>query len=141
VTRRDPDAIFATRRAAKKIPFDFVLEELAELSPWTRPMFGCHAVYVDERILFVLRDRGSPRCDDGVWIATAREHHRELQREFPSMRSIHVLASGGVTGWQLLPVDADDFEDSVLRACALVRSGDPRIGKVPTKRRSRSHGR
>jgi hypothetical protein len=46
-----------------------------------------------------------------------------------------VLASGGVTGWQILPVEADDFEESVLRVCALVRAGDVRIGKVPKPRR------
>jgi hypothetical protein len=31
----------------------------------------------------------------------------------------------------VLPFDAEDFEESVLRACALVRAADPRIGKVP----------
>ncbi len=142
VPRGDPNAIFATRRGARRIPFDFVLEELADLSPWTRPMFGCHAVYIEEKIVFVLRDKGDPHCDDGVWIATTTEHHEQLRREFPSMRSISVLAAGGVTGWQVLPSESVDFEDSVLRACALVRNGDVRIGKVPKKRDSRpgKHG-
>jgi hypothetical protein len=40
-----------------------------------------------------------------------------------------------VTGWQVLPVDAPDFEEAVLRACDLVLAGDPRIGKVPGARR------
>jgi hypothetical protein len=53
------------------------------------------------------------------------------------MRSIGVLGDG-VTGWQNLPVDGEDFEDEVLRACALVRSGDPRIGKVPKRRTPKS---
>lgn len=134
--RGDPDAMFATRKATRRAPFDFVLEELADLCPWTRAMFGCHAVYVEEKIVFVLRDRGDPGRDDGVWIATTAEHHETLRREFPSMRSISVLAGGGVTGWQVLPAQADDFEASVLRACALVRNRDPRIGKIPARRRS-----
>lgn len=121
------------------IPFDFVLAELEELGPWTRQMFGCHAVYVEDKIVFILRDKSDPRCDDGVWLATTKEHHEALLREFPSMRSIQVLAGGGVTGWQVLPAEAADFEDAVLRACALVRRGDPRIGKVP-KRRVPRHG-
>jgi hypothetical protein len=35
-----------------------------------------------------------------------------------------------VTGWQLLPADAPDFETSAANACELVLAGDPRIGKV-----------
>jgi hypothetical protein len=42
----------------------------------------------------------------------------------------------GVTGWQVLPVDAADFEEAALRACEFIRSSDPRIGKVPRTRRS-----
>lgn len=53
------------------------------------------------------------------------------------MRSIKVLGAGG-TGWQVLPSDANDFEDSVLRACAIVRAGDVRIGKVPKPSHTRS---
>jgi hypothetical protein len=134
-TRRSTDPLFATVAKPKAVPFPFVLEELDELAPWTRPMFGCTAVYSDERILFILRDKGEPRRDDGVWIATTQEHHASLRRELPSMRSISVLAGGGVTGWQILPVEGDDFEEEVLRACALVRKGDARIGKVPAKRK------
>jgi hypothetical protein len=135
VARRDPDALFAARKPPKKLPFDFVLQELEDLGPFTRPMFGCHAIYVEDKIVFILRDKKDPAVDDGVWVATTREHHRALKKDFPSLRSITVLAGGGVTGWQNLPAASEDFEDSVLRACELVRRGDPRIGKVPGKRR------
>jgi hypothetical protein len=105
-------------------------------------MFGCHAVYIDEKIVFVLRQKGNPKCDDGVWIATTVEHHETLRAEMPSMRSISVLAGGGVTGWQVLPADSEDFEESVLCACAIVRKRDVRIGKVPKPRSPRkSKGR
>jgi hypothetical protein len=53
-----------------------------------------------------------------------------LRHEFPRMRSIRVFGQG-VTGWQVLPVSAPDFEDAALRACDLVLARDPRIGKVP----------
>ncbi|MDP9000363.1 MAG: hypothetical protein M3O46_09655 [Myxococcota bacterium] len=138
--RRNADAPFVVRKALR-LPFDFVLEELAVLNPWTRPMFGCHAVYVEDKIVFVLRDKGKPICDDGVWIATTVEHHQTLRAEMPSMRSVSVLAGGGVTGWQVLPSDADDFEESVLCACAMVCKRDVRLGKVPKPRRPRKSKR
>jgi hypothetical protein len=137
VVRQDPDAIFAVRKAPKRVPFDFVLQELEELGPFTRPMFGCHAVYVDERIVFILRDKKDPRVDDGVWVATTLEHHRALKRELPSLRSITVLAGGAVTAWQCLPAESDDFEESVMRACEMVKRGDARIGKIPGKKRGK----
>jgi hypothetical protein len=137
VARRDPDRLFAAKPTARKVPFDFVLDEIAGLAPWTRPMFGCTAVYVDERIVFVLREKAGPERDNGVWIATERAHHESLRRELPSMRSIEVLAGGAATGWQVIPADADDFEEAVLHACALVLARDPRIGKVPKGRRRR----
>jgi hypothetical protein len=131
VKRRHLDDLFAVRKT-KAISFEFVLDELAGVEPWTRPMFGCTAVYVEEKIVFILRDKKDR--DDGVWIATTKEHHVSLRRELPNLRSITVL-SVGESGWQVLPVDAEDFEESVLLACALVRAGDLRIGKVPKPRR------
>ena len=133
IKRRHPDDLFAIRKT-KPIPFAFVLDELAGLAPWTRPMFGCTAVYVEERIVFILRDKKDP--DDGVWVATTKEHHASLRRELPNLRSIRTFGVGE-TGWQVLPVDAEDFEQSVLLACALVRAGDPRIGKIPRPKRRR----
>jgi len=121
----------------KLIPFDFVLETIDRLSPYTKPMFGCTAVYVDSKIVFILRQRESHPEDNGVWLATSAEHHASLIGEFPSMRSISVLGGGNVTGWQILPEDSSDFEDSVFKACDMVLRQDPRIGKTP-KMRTRS---
>jgi hypothetical protein len=127
------DALFGVRNR-KPVPFEFVLEALAPLSPRTRPMFGCLAVYVREKIVMILRDKPGPHPDNGVWLATTREHHESLKREFPSMRSISVLGKD-VTGWQILPADSPDFEEAALRACELASARDPRIGKVPGARR------
>jgi hypothetical protein len=138
VRRRDPDALFMPRKP-RTVPFEFVLEELADLEPWTRPMFGCTAVYVEEKIVFILR-AGKDDDDNGVWIATTKEHHATLRVDLPSMRSITVFGVGE-TGWQVLPIDTDDFEESVLRACAIVRAGDPRIGKVPKRRKGKAKPR
>jgi hypothetical protein len=97
-------------------------------------MFGCLAIYVRNRIVLILRDKRDPTADNGVWLATTEEHHESLGRDFPSMRSIQVFGKKA-TGWQVLPADAEDFEEAALRACEFVLAGDPRIGKVPGARR------
>ena len=121
----------------KKIPYEFVLDALAELSPRTNPMFGCLAIYVGDKIVLVLREKAGPSPDNGVWLATPVDHHESLRRDFPNMRSIEVLGKD-VTGWQVLPADAPDFEEAAMHACGLVIAGDPRIGKVPKSRRTPS---
>jgi hypothetical protein len=124
----------------KAVPFEFVLDALAELEPVTRPMFGCLAIYVGLKIVLILRDKASDKAfgssDNGVWLATSKEHHESLRREFPNMRSIRALGKT-VTSWQSLPADAPDFEESALRACELAIARDPRIGKIPKLKKPR----
>jgi len=140
--RIPPDALDATftPKLRKPIPLSFVLDALSTLSPYTRPMFGCLAIYVKDKIVLILRDKPTSSADNGVWLATTEEHHQSLRREFPNMRSIQVLGKP-VTGWQVLPLDAPDFESTALRACELVLAGDPRIGKVPGARTSKSRAK
>jgi hypothetical protein len=126
------EEILAGKRR-KAAPFEFVLDAIAPLSPTTRSMFGSLAVYVEDKIVLILRDRGRYRADNGVWLATAPEHHESLRREFPGMRSIR-LFGGKETSWQVLPASAPDFEEAARRACALILARDPRIGKVPKSR-------
>jgi len=129
--------LLSSGKPRKKIPYEFVLDALAGLSPWTRPMFGCLAVYVGDKIVLILREKPGSSSDNGVWLATTVEHHESLKRDFPNMRSIEVLGKE-VTGWQVLPANAPDFEEAAMRACELVIAGDPRIGKVPNSRRTPS---
>ena len=129
------------RKPRKAVPHPFVLDALTELSPVTRPMFGCLAVYIKDKIVLALRDKPDGIADNGVWLATTEAHHESLRCEFPNMRSIQIFGNK-VTGWQVLPADAPDFEEAGLRACELIASRDPRIGKVPaTRRASRLQGR
>lgn len=117
----------------KAIPHSFVLEYLAPASPYTRPMFGCISVYVDDKIVLILRDKKPKNKDNGVWIATMPEHHESLQKEFPSMRFISIFGKKG--SWRILPSDTPDFEESVIRVCEMILENDRRIGKVPALRR------
>ena len=126
------DSLFSPK-PRKSPPFEFVLEALNSASPVTRSMFSCLAVYVGEKIVFALRDRPTHTADNGVWLCTSEEHHESLRREFPNMRSIGVFRKP-VTGWQILPANAPDFESTAMRACELVLARDPRIGRVPKAR-------
>lgn len=135
--RREKFGMEEEVKRRKSVPHAFVLEELGAVEYRTRAMFGCVAVYVGEKIVMALRDRPEHRSDNGVWLATTRDHHASLRREFPNMRSIGLLGEA-VTSWQVLAMDAPDFEESVVRACELIRKGDERIGKVPERKRKKS---
>ena len=127
------DPAFAPKQR-KVVPHEFALDAIAPLLPWSRPMFGCLAVYVEDKIVLILRHKRDQTADNGVWLATTEEYHESLRREFPNMRSIKVFGKE-VTGWQVLPADAPDFEEAVLRACELVVARDARIGKESGARR------
>lgn len=75
--------------------------------------------------------------DNGVWLATSQEHHKELKKILPNMQSIKILGADP-TGWQILPEESLDFEESVLRACQLVLNKDPKIGKVPHSKKRKT---
>jgi hypothetical protein len=102
-------------------------------------MFGSFAVYIGEKIMLVLRNRQDHEEANGIWIATKSEHHASLKQFFPSMRSVYILSDGKAeTEWQMLPVDADDFESSAIKACELILRGDERIGRIPKPKKKRS---
>ena len=105
--------------------------------PYTvKPFFGCHGVYVGNKIVLILRERADHIESNGVWMATMHEHHASLKKIFPSMQSVTVLKNGdGETAWQMIPVSANDFESSVLELCQMIRRKDERIGRVPKKRK------
>lgn len=117
--------------AEKKIPFRFVLEELESLAPAVKPMFGSHAIYVGDHILFILRQRDQHVDDNGVWVAMPAEHREAVKREFPVMRDI-ALFGPGPTGWQNVPQDSPRFEETMMRLIELAKARDPRIGKLPS---------
>jgi len=123
-------AISKTLNNPRNIPFDFVLERLNNLEIVIKPMFGCHALYFQNKIILILRKKENSHLDNGVWIATSSDHHESLKKVFPSMRSIRLFGSDK-SEWQVLPEDALDFEESVMKACDLVLKNDKRIGKIP----------
>jgi hypothetical protein len=123
----------ATKKGKSAIPFAFVLENLSRLDFTVKAFFGCHSIYVGDKIVLTLRNKKEHPRDNGIWIATSVEHHTSLQKGFPSMRPIGVFGNAG--NWQILPMDADDFEESVNKVCELVLKNDPRIGRIPAKKK------
>ena len=123
------------KKIKKTIPFSFVIDNLFAAEPIVKSMFGAYAIYVGNKIVLILRDKNDE--DSGVWIATTPEHHSSLKKDFQTMRSIKIFGSGE-TSWQLLPMDTDDFETTVNRACDLILKGDTRIGKIPKPRKKKS---
>lgn len=116
-----------------KIPFEFVLEALDRIQPRVKPMFGCYAIYAGEKLVLILRQRTDHRDDNGVWVAALHEHHESLKKDFPCMRSVRLLGTSESV-WQNIPLEEDDFEELVLKACRFILKGDARIGKIPKKK-------
>lgn len=121
----------------KAPPFPFVLEALGNVDYHTKPMFGCLAVYVGEKIMLILRDKEKETSANGIWVGTEVEHHPSLRADFPSLTHLKIFGPGPTT-WQLLPVKAPDFESSALQICELIGRGDPRIGRVPNQKKKKA---
>ncbi len=136
-------------RTASKTRFPFIIEELenSRLSPrlQVRPMFGSYAVYIEDKIVFILRKKGDAKTirDDGMWVASSPEHNESLVRDFPELRPIELFQDRGrrgFTGWLNLPDGEEMFEERAISICQLVINEDPRIGKHPQER-TESFGR
>jgi hypothetical protein len=117
------DTPFAIKQR-KAVPHEFVLDAIAPLSPETRSMFGCLAIYVQDKIVLILRDKREGTADNGVWLATTEEHHQSLRREFPNMRSIRVFGKKVTVGRSSRPTRRISKRPRCARASARRRSSN-----------------
>jgi len=123
----------------KKIPFEFVLDRLHPLEITIKPMFGCHAIYANSKIQIILRKREDHMDANGIWMATGKEHHESLRKEFPNMRSVYILSDGKrETDWQMIHDEEDDFEESAIKICEMIQRSDVRIGRIPKSKKKKA---
>jgi hypothetical protein len=118
-----------TTSLKRQVPFPFVLEELIPLRPTIKRMFGFTYVYLDEKLLFSLRDSVKQPGTNGIWIYTTDEHLESLAREFPLLPRRQLWRSGK-NCWVVLASRLEDFEEYAFKACELALKGDQRVGRV-----------
>ncbi|HTQ30000.1 MAG TPA: hypothetical protein VMI53_02220 [Opitutaceae bacterium] len=123
-----------TGRIKSVHPHAWIWEPLeAEPSFVLRTMFGAKAVYLGGKLVLCFAAKTEPWR--GVLVCTEKRHHESLKNEFPSLSEHPVLPK-----WLYLPESADDFEAVAERLVGRVRNRDPRIGVIPSPRKSKSRG-
>ncbi|MFB9841700.1 hypothetical protein [Mucilaginibacter ginsenosidivorans] len=117
----------------KVIPFDFVFDYLPH-NVVTKSMFGMQYIYLGTKLMLMLRKSVKEVEMNGVWVATAKEHHQSLEKDIPAMVG-YVLDNGEIyeSNWRLIKDDRDDFEEAAIKVCELIARSDPRIGKLTKK--------
>jgi len=126
----------STSSVKRQAPFPFVLEELVSIRPTVKQMFGFTHVYLDDKLLFSLRDSINKPGSNGMWLYTTAEHIESRGREFPQLSRRYLWRSGR-NAWVILASKLEGFEEYAFKACDLILRGDPRIGRVSRGRIAR----
>ena len=118
---------------ARTIPYDFILDYLPR-DVVVKQTFGMYYIYLDKKIVLLLRKLSKNLNLNGIWIATMKEYHESLKLDIPAIAGF-VLDNGEMhdSGWQMIREDDDDFEASAIRVCELISHRDKRIGKETNK--------
>jgi hypothetical protein len=113
----------------KAVPYDFVFDYLPQ-NVITKRMFGMYYIYLNKKIVLILRKAGKNLDMNGVWVATSKQHHQSLDKEVPALADF-VLDNGEThdSDWRLIKDECDDFEEAAIKVCELISHGDKRIGK------------
>lgn len=116
----------------KNIPFPFIFDYLLSLDIKIKPMFGMWSIYLDDKIMLILRQRDKNPQSNSIWVATHKEFHRSLKKDIPVLTSI----SSEEKEWILISEENKTFETSARKVCDLILNKDIRIGRIPkTKKR------
>lgn len=78
-------------------------------------------------VMFLICKKNNP--DNGVCLATTKEHIPSLTSELKSLRHLHVYGPEA-TDWRLIPADSEHFEVDIESACKLILKRDSRIGRM-----------
>src|ERR1017187_9985509 len=117
------------------IPFEFLMDYLNPKKVKIRPMLGCFGLYMNNEIVFFLRERKEKPTYNGVWVATTTENLASLSKTLPSINQHLKLVKDHNSNntWLFISVQDDKFEAVVKKACGLVTKGDKRIGNTKKK--------
>ena len=115
----------------RRLPFQFVLDELLPVRPTVKRVFGLTHVYLGERLLLSLRQSEKQPRFNGVWLYTEAGHVESLRREFPLLpRRCFWKSRRSGAGWVIIAAELEDFEEYAFKACELILRGDRRVGRV-----------
>ncbi|MFI5159784.1 MAG: hypothetical protein ACHQHN_00835 [Sphingobacteriales bacterium] len=118
----------------KAAPFDFVFDYLPR-NIVVKPMFGMFYIYLNKKLMLMLREAVKEPEMNGIWVSSHKKHHQSLVEEIPGLAE-YVMYDGDKkyeSHWRLLKPDDDDFESSAIYVCELISKGDKRIGKETKK--------
>lgn len=118
---------------SKNIPFQFIFDYLISLDIKVKPMFGMWSIYLDDKIMLIVRHRDKNPQANGIWVATNKEFHQSLMKDILSLTSI----SSEEKEWLLISEESKDFEASARKVCELIISKDIRIGRTPKPKKSK----
>lgn len=119
---------------ARAVPYDFIFDYLPR-NIIVKPMFGMYYIYLNKKLMLMLREAVKEPEMNGIWVATYKKHHKSLEQEIPGL-AMYVLYDGDKkyeSHWKLLKPDDDDFETSAIYVCELISKGDNRIGRETKK--------
>jgi hypothetical protein len=114
----------------KPTPYDFVLDNLSR-HVVVKAQFGMHYVYLNQKLMLMLRKTTKQDGLNGIFVATLKTHHQSLAEDVPELTDFQLdTGEKYESHWRFIPEDADDFEGSAIKVAELISRGDHRIGKA-----------
>src|SRR6201986_87046 len=95
----------------KVMPFDFVLDYLPK-HILVKPMFGMYYIYLNKKLMLMLREADKEPEMNGIWVSTHKKHHQSLEEEIRGLTE-YVMYDGDKkyeSHWRLLKPDDEHFE-------------------------------
>jgi hypothetical protein len=117
------------------LSYDFFIELLYPLQLRNKKMFGVDAYYLDDKMLFALREKEKSPVDNGIWIATKKEHHQQLKHQLTSVKNIETI---GIKAWLMLPAESDHFERDSCVLAELIHAQSSLVGILPKPKNRKS---
>lgn len=111
-----------------KVPYDFAIRYLYPLRPQIKKMLGCYGLFVNKKLLLLLRNRNNQPEFNGIFVATQPQFFDSLQNDIHVSHMLFDI-DGVPHTWVFLSEDLPDFDEKVKKACELIKAGDERIGK------------